>query len=324
MKFLLIICLLSLSAFAHEKKIMTRAEGFASAHYSSQRNHPWPYPLLSIGHNMQSYQDYSNSPYWHDGLDIRATVDQAIYAAAGGKIVNIENYIKGNALYWEIAILDSEGFVWKYHHVDQKSIPADIHAAYKSGTIIESGTLLGNVVRWPISSFGERYHHLHLLVVAADKKYINPFLMMESLPDTKSPVINSIGLAQKHKPLLGKKSVKGAHSLYLDASDLVLHEKFILPPHKISYKLDGAEEVLVWEFIHLPSATNDEDYISDFYMKGTCGDYSCRKFYFNLLFTTAAPRQEWTLPQGEHEIEVTVSDLLGNTATSEFNWQVLA
>lgn len=318
---LLFLLLSSTQVLAHEKEVKTRADLLATGNFSEQRNHAWPFPLLSIGHNMQSFQDYSGSPYWHDGLDIRSHQDQPIYAAAGGKVVNIENYNPG-PLYWEIAILDSEGFVWKYHHVAKETIPQEIHDAYKSGASIRSGTLIGNVVRWPISSFGEVYHHLHLLVVARDGKYVNPFLMMEPLSDTVAPVITRIGLAKNHKPI-NVTEVSGEHAIYLEASDLVYHQKFILPPHKIAYKLDKGEEKLVWEFVNLPSGKNDIDYINDFYMKGTCGNYSCRKFYFNLNFTQAKPRGTFNLPAGDHEIDVTVEDAVGNRATKNFKWKVL-
>lgn len=322
MKLMLILLLCMSQAFAHEKELRTKADFLATAKFNGQRNHPWPFPLLSIGHNMQSYQDYGGSPYWHDGLDVRSRVDQPIFASTGGKVVNFENYQPGNPMYWEIAILDDEGFVWKYHHVDRKSIPEEVVNAYKNKGSVKAGTLLGNVVRWPASSFGEVYHHLHLLVVAKDGQYINPFLMMEPLPDTKAPVIKKIGLAKNHSPIDGNE-VKGAHALYLEASDLTLHEKFILPPYKISYKMDGGEEVLVWEFINLPSGKNDTDFIEDFYMNGTCGDYSCRKFYFNLNFTKAAPRKTMTLNPGAHSIEVFVEDAVGNKSSESFQWKVL-
>lgn len=322
MKFLLVLLLGTNMVFAHEKAFKTRADSLASAVYTSQKQHPWPFPLRSIGHNMQSYQNYGGSPYWHDGLDIRAEQDQPIYAANGGKVVNVENYVSGNPLYWEIAILDQEGFVWKYHHVDRKSIPPEIITAYKNGSTIPQGTLIGNVVRWEISSFGEVFHHLHLLVVAKDGKYINPFLMMNPLSDLRAPVINKIGLARNHRPVNGE-TIRGAHSLYVEASDLVLHDKFILPPHKISYKLNGGEEKVVWEFINLPSGTNDKDYIRDFYLEGTCGNYFCRKFYINLNFTPQSPRGQMKLRPGKHSIEVSVEDMAGNSATDSFQWEVL-
>ncbi|HXH29278.1 MAG TPA: M23 family metallopeptidase [Bacteriovoracaceae bacterium] len=322
MKFFLILTMLISSAFAHEKSTVTKANKLAFGVFEDQLRHPWPFPLLSIGHSMQSYQNYGSSPYWHDGLDIRSVSDQPIYAAAGGKVVNVENYVRGNHLYWEVAILDADGFVWKYHHVAKESIPVEITAAYQQGTKIPTGTFLGNVVKWPVTTYGEVYHHLHLLVVASDGKYINPFLLMEPLADTSPPVISKIGLAKNHRPVQGAE-VSGPHALYLEASDLTLHDKFLLPPYKISYRLDNAGEVLVWEFKHLPSGTNDLDYINDFYMEGTCGNYSCRKFFFNLNFTTAQPRKTLNVSKGEHEVEVTVEDIVGNRSAKTFRWKVL-
>jgi len=321
MKFILLVLLVH-SAFAHERLTFTIANKFAQGIFRSQKNHSWPFPLLSIGHNMQSYQNYSKSPYWHDGLDIRSVQDQPIYASVGGKVVNIENYVAGNSLYWEVAVLDDEGFVWKYHHVDRKSIPAGIYEAFKKGQRIETGSLIGNVVRWPVSSFGEVYHHLHLLIVAKDGQYINPFLMMQTLPDNQSPIIHRIGLAKNHRPIQGNQ-VSGEFAIFLEASDLTLHDKFILPPHKITYRLNGEEEKVVWEFIHLPSGRNDTDFVEDFFMKGTCGDYSCRKFFINLNFTPSKPRGTFNLLPGKHLIEVSVEDISGNMSSSSFSWQVI-
>jgi hypothetical protein len=300
----------------------TKADLLATATFREQRHHPWPFALLSIGHNMQSYQDYSMSPYWHDGLDIRCNQNETVHAAAGGTVVNIENYVSGNSLYWEVAILDDEGFVWKYHHIDEPSITQEIKDAYKSKKIIKAGTVIGKTVTWPEVSFGEVYNHLHLQVVAKDKKYTNPFLMLEPLNDNQVPVINKIGIARNHRPT-DLTEVKGPHSLFVDASDLTLHHKFILPPYKISYVMDGKEEKVVWEFINLPGLTSDEKFITDFYLDGTCGNYQCRKFYFNLNFTPENPRGQLNLPAGEHSIEVTVEDIVGNKTSKSFSWTVL-
>ncbi len=321
MKLLLLAVLISAQAFAHERSTITKADQFAFGTFREQKNHPWPFPLLSIGHNMQSFQNYGMEPYWHDGLDIRSTQDQPIYAAAGGRVVNIENYQPGNPMYWEVAIQDDEGFVWKYHHVAKDSITAEVQASFRSSSKLKDGALIGNVVRWPITTYGEVYHHLHLYVLGKDKKYINPFLMMVPLQDTQAPIINKIGIAKNHKPISGDE-VSGAHALYLDASDLTLHQKFILPPYKISYQMDGRAEKVVWEFINLPSGDNDHDFIEDFYMKGTCGNYTCRKFYFNLNFTQASPRGTMNLAPGMHSINVTVEDIVGNKTEQSYSWNV--
>ena len=76
-------------------------------------------------------------------------------------------------------------------------------------------------------------------------------------------------------------------------------------------------------FVNLPSGKNDVDYIEDFYMKGTCGDYNCRKFYFNLNFSIQNPRGVFNLPVGSHQIEVLVEDAAGNKASKSFQWKVL-
>ncbi len=321
MKFFLLLLLCSQVVWAHEKTFRTKADAFATASFTEQKHHPWPFPLLSIGHNMQSYQDYSGSPYWHDGLDVRGNQDQSVYSTAAGVVVNIQNYVLGNPNYWEIAILDDEGFVWKYHHISKSTISKEIQNSYKTHEKLPQGTLIGNIVRWSVVTYGETYHHLHLLVVGKDQQYINPFLMMEPLPDTQVPIINEIGLAKNHKPILGNK-VAGEYALFLDASDLTLHTKFILPPYKISYVLDGSADKLVWEFIHLPGGTSDEKFISDFYMKGTCGDYECRKFYFNLNFSPETPRASMNAGRGDHDITVTVEDIVGNKASKSFHWTV--
>lgn len=328
MKKLCFLVLLSLNLFAHEKNISTRADQFAYGKIDNKnqmRTYPWPFQLLSLGHLMQSFQNYgfsTSQAYWHDGLDIRSRENDNIYAAAGGRVVNIENYRAGNDLYWEVAILDVDGFVWKYHHVDPKTISLDVKKAFEDKTHLPQGSLIGEVISWPNSSFGEVYHHLHLLVVGANKEYYNPLLFLESLSDTKLPVIHEIGLAQNHRPIQGNK-VKGAHALYLEATDLIYHEKFLLPPHKIAYSINGSELKTVWEFIKLPSLTNDLDFINDFYMVGTCGNYSCRKFYFNLNFKPEKPRDQMKLNPGKYQVYVEIFDFSGNKATQTFDYEVV-
>lgn len=284
--------------------------------YQGERSYPWPLDLESVAHNMQSYQNYGSSPYWHDGLDIRAAKNAVIYSSTSGEIVNIENYSYG-ALYWEVAVRDEEGLIWKYHHVDKNSIPKH----FKLGTRIKAGDVLGHIVTWPNSSYGEVFHHLHLLVVDKNGKYVNPFLLLKKLPDNKAPIIHRIGLMKNHKIIEGSQ-VQGEHALFVETSDLFLHEKFILPPHKISYRLNGGEEKLVWEFVHLPSLVNDRDFINDFYLSPTCGNYQCRKIFINLNFSPESPRAQMKLSPGLYKIEVTIEDQNGNKASKDFSWEV--
>ncbi len=292
-----------------------------------ESNSIWPYTPLSIGNSMQSFQNYGFSPgsaYWHDGLDIRGNDNENVYATVSGKIVNIENYRPGDKLYWEVAILDDNGLVWKYHHVDQKSIPRKIQNAFKNGTRIEQGELIGKIVTWPVTTEGERYHHIHLLVVNGLGQYVNPLALMPSLADTSKPVISKIGLTIRGK-VSSKNSVRGAHGIYAEISDTILHDKFLLTPYKISYKLDKGDEKTVWKFDVLPGLTNDIDFIHDFFLKGTCGNYKCRKFLININFNKTANgnMSVFNLSSGRHEIEILAEDIVGNKTSKVFSYNIL-
>jgi hypothetical protein len=167
--------------------------------------------LLSIGHTIASYQNYGTGAYFHHGLDIRAEAGSEVHASAGGKVINLENYEPGNPAYWEIAILDDEGFIWQYHHVDRDTIPQAIEDAFKTGGSIAQGTLLGKVYLWPEFSFGERYNHIHVNVIGKDKAYLNGFAFLNPLDDKAAPEIVEIALLQNGEKLSGT-NVSGPYS----------------------------------------------------------------------------------------------------------------
>ncbi len=288
-------------------------------------NSIWPFNISSIGNSMQSYQQYGySSAYWHDGLDMRSDAGTHVYSSVAGKVVNIENYYPGNALYWEVAILDDNGYVWKYHHVDHQTIPEKIRQALQNHARIEQGEYIGDIVSWPQSSNGERFHHIHMLVVDGKGRYINPFILLPKLTDTSLPVIREIGLFDSRKKKIKGNSISGKHGIYVNTFDTILHSKFYLTPYMITYKLDGGDEKTVWRFDTLPSLTNDRDYLNDFYLAGTCGNYQCRNFYINLNFDLSTPgnTQFFKLSPGEHQVEVFVYDFVGNVTKQNYLYTV--
>ena len=282
--------------------------------------HPWPVDLLSIGHSIASYQHYIGEPYFHHGIDIRAEAGSSVIASAAGKVVNIENYIKGNPAYWEVAILDDQGFLWQYHHVNRESIPKEIFAALKSGSRIPSGTKIGEVYRWPVFSFGERFNHIHLNVLGAKETYVNPFLFLRPLNDRQKPEILKVGLVDK-KGFVDGQRVSGAYTLYAMVQDLVLHEKYQLPPHRIWLSIDGGVRRDVWVFNSLPGGRSKTDYVHQFYIpKMTCGNYTCRRFAINLGFSVNG---QLRFPgKGKHTAIVGASDFAGNITQYRFDWLV--
>ena len=284
----------------------------------------WPYDLDSIGWIMQAYQNYGYG-YFHHGTDMMKTWGTQVFNRSGGQVVNIENYQPGNYLYWEVAVLDPDGYIWQYHHIDEPTIPQFIWDKYNeyladpvNGGFIMANTYIGNNVEWPIYSF----HHIHVNILAAGGVFVNGFEFHVALPDTSGPEIQSIGLLQNGQILPGN-TVEGDYSLYVRTRDLILSNIYYLPPYEIKFAVDGGPEQTTWRFDQLPGGADDTAFLDDFYVvPPTCGDYECRDYYIDLGFI---PNSQYEFPAtgGEHTVLVTVSDYAGNTTSQSFTYTVI-
>jgi hypothetical protein len=304
----------------HRPSYLSMAAAVATAPVAGR--YPWPVQVKSIGHNTASYQNYGGEPYFHHGLDIRADAGTDVLASVGGQVVNISNYGPGPA-YWEVAILDSAGYVWQYHHVDRDSIPQAIWDAFRSKAPIPAGTKIGEVYYWMVSTYGEVYHHVHLNVLARGGAYRNPFNFLESLNDTKAPEFVDVGLMRNGYPQDPSLPIQGAYGIYATIHDLILHDKFVVPPHKITYQLDDdSRERVVWDFSELPGGSSNTQYVENFFVPElTCGNYECRKLTVNIGFSTEG--QRWfSNVGGEHSITIHAEDHAGNRTSKNFKWQV--
>ena len=305
--------------------------------------------LRSLGHTIGSYQRYSGTKaYFHHGLDIRADAGTKVYSSTSSKVVNIENYISGDDLYWEVALLDSDGFVWQYHHIAKESIPEEIYRAFDSGESIAKGTLLGEIVYWPVVSYGERFHHVHLNILDKDGEYVNPMLFLKSLGDRSAPVIEGISILEKNppkksprdqmrdawknrKPNSGKKTdeplvAKGDYYIGVKVYDFINHHAYKVPPYKLSYRIDGGKERVFWQFDKIPGGSDINAYPDKFYVRGkTCGDYYCKRMMMNLDFSLSPKNKNVFFPKdyGSHEIEVKAVDFHGNESVRTFEFEVV-
>jgi len=289
----------------------------------------WPYDLDSIGWSMQSYQDYGGSPYFHHGMDMMKVFGTHVYNRSGGQVVNIENYQPGNYLYWEVAILDPDGYIWQYHHIYEPSIPQFIYGKYNeylidpvNGGFIDPDTYIGDIVEWPVWSYGKQFNHIHLNILGAGGVYVNGFEFHNPLPDTVGPEIQGIGLLQNGQIIPGN-NVEGNYSLYVHARDLILDDVYYLPPWEITFSVDGGPQQTTWRFDTLPGGADRYAYLNDFYVvPPTCGNYDCRDYYIDLGFI---PDSQYEFPAtgGEHTVDVTVSDYAGNLANQSFSFTVV-
>jgi len=286
-----------------------------------RQTYAWPFEALSIGHTMSSYQNYGGDPYFHHGLDIRGDADLDVLASAGGKVVNIENYFPGSPAYWEVAILDDQGFLWQYHHIERRSIPEEVWEAYRNKTSIAQGTKLGEIYYWSVVTYGERYHHVHLNILDADGNYLNPFSFLEDLGDQQTPKIEEVGILKNGRRWTNS-TVSGQYTLYAKVHDLILHDKFSVPPYEITYSVDGTAPKTVWRFDNLPGGSSNERYVDEFFNPSlTCGNYQCRELAVDLGFKKDGI-DYFTTEAGSHSVKIEARDFAGNTTSTVFNWQV--
>ena len=289
----------------------------------------WPFALDSIGWSMQSYQDYGGTPYFHHGMDMMKAYGTDVFNRSGGQVINIENYRPGWDLYWEVAVLDPDGYIWQYHHIDEPTIPQliwDKFAEYQldpvNGGFIPPDTYIGDIIYWPVTSFGKRFNHIHLNILAAGGVYVNGFEFHTPLPDTVGPEIQAIGLLQNGQLYYGS-TIEGSYSLYVRARDLILDDVYYLPPFEITFAVDCWPEHTTWRFDTLPGGASQYAYLDDFYVvPQTCGNYDCREYYIDLGFI---PDSQFLFPAGggEHTIEVTVRDYAGNSASQSYTYTVI-
>ncbi len=293
----------------------------------------WPYTFDQMGLVIQSYQNYSSgtsSAYFHHGIDMVVVNNNTqVFNRSGGQVINIENYQPGNSLYWEVAILDPEGYVWQYHHIDQPTIPQLIKSKYAewqadpvNGGFIPPNTHIGNIVYWPVVSLGYRFNHIHLNILGAGDTYLNTLEFHTPIVDTQIPEIQEIGLLNGDTVISGN-TATGNYGMYVRARDLYQSPVYYLPPYKTEFSLDGGDWVTVREVPDLPGGSNDEAFVNDFFVPGyTKGNYDARDFYIDLGFTTSGQRQ-FPSETGEHNITVRVWDYYGNSDTETFTWNVL-
>ena len=316
-----------------DNTIQTRSAGLAWGSPDGAHSvYAWPFQVVQMGHVIQSYQDYGGAPYFHHGIDMVAPNGTEVFTRSGGQVVNIQNYGSGG-LYWEVAILDAEGYVWQYHHIDKLSIPSAVHQAYQSwqadhqhGGFILPDTKLGEIVYWPVKSFNDLFHHIHLNILAAGDIYLNPLEFHTLLPDTQPPFIQKTGLLVNNAIIPGGTITEPqipTYGLYIHTGDLFHSPVYTLPPYKIAFSLDGAAWTTVWEFHTFPGGSGISQFVNDFYVvPPTCGDYDCRKFYIDLGFTLQGQRP-FPSQNGSHTILVQVWDFNQNSAQDSYSWTVV-
>lgn len=320
-----------------ENSITTGSAGIATGDPDANHaQYSWPFPFQQMGHLNSSYQLYSSDPaeaYFHHGIDMIAPEGTPVYTPCAGQVVNIENYSYPSELYWEVAILDPQGYVWQYHHIEQTSIPQSVRQAYagymednENGGFIAANTHIGNIVPWPVESFGYIFNHIHLNILAAGDIYLNPLEFLDNTYwDIQAPQIQQVGIFTGLNNLQTSNTIPFGtdYSLFVRTRDLFMSQVFYLPPHRITYVLDGSEDTQkVWNFHSLPGGASDSNYVNQYFLPGkTKGDYDIRDFYVDLGFQKDGSNPLPTEP-GLHSIDIEAWDYAYNRSTWTYKWVI--
>lgn len=320
-----------------DQGIQTGSAGIAWGDPNGEHSrYGWPFPFDQMGHLISSYQnyDYNNNPsqaYFHHGIDMLAPDGTDVRTPVRGQVVNVEQY--GNShLYWEVAILDPEGYVWQYHHIEQSSIPQAIRQAYAAwqadpvnGGFISANSYLGDIVTWTEFSFGFYFHHIHLNILAAGDIYLNPLdFLDDTYTDTQAPKVQEVGLFTGTNTLVSGNTIAYGtpYSVYLKARDLFKSQVYYLPPHRINYRINGGELRTVWDFSQIPGGANDTQYVNKFFLPGiTYGNYERREFYMDMGFSTDGVNPLPTEP-GIYQMDIEIWDYSYNRATWIYRWTI--
>ena len=320
-----------------EAAIQTGSVGIATGNPNGPHSrYGWPFTIDQMGHLDSSYQLYSSSlsdAYFHHGIDMLAANGTLVRTPVAGQVVNVENYSYPSELYWEVAILDPEGYVWQYHHLDEASIPQAIRTAYQayltnpvSGGFIPANSILGSIVEWPVWSFGYYFHHIHLNILADGDVYLNPLEFLDdTFVDTQAPPVQSVGLFTGSNTLLSGSTIAYGtdYSIYVRTRDLFMSQVYYLPPHRVTFSLDGNLTTrTVWDFHTLPGGSSDTAFVNQYFLPGlTKGDYENRDFYIDLGFSTDGSNPLPTEP-GVYQAEIKVWDYSYNYATWKYVWTI--
>lgn len=290
----------------------------------------WPFSPQSMGHAIQSYQYYGGDPYFHHGIDIMAAAGTNVSTRSGGQIVNVENYVPGNSLYWEVAVLDPEGYLWQYHHIDEPTIPQYVWDKWDeyladpvNGGYVSPGAFIGEIVWWPVGYPGapENFHHIHLNILGEGGIYLNGLEFHTPLSDPDSPELYEIGLLQNGQIYPGNE-IEGEYSLYVHSGDLLMSDLYWLPPYEVTFSIDGGPVTSVWPFDALPGGDDRYAFVTDYYVvPPTCGDYGCNDFYIDIGFIPD-DQHEFPSTSGPHTAEVWSYDFAGNETYGSFTWTV--
>lgn len=145
-----------------------------------------------IGNSGGEFQEYSNPPYFHRGIDILDTDAPNGPWVRNTRAGTVTLSLPGlGSLYNGMTMTHSDGDVYLYWHLDFNSIQQAVLNAQIAGTTLPVNSQIAQLVTWTACS----YHHLHY-EVADSTGSMDPAFTISPRNDTTAPVIVDIFFTQ--------------------------------------------------------------------------------------------------------------------------------
>ena len=310
----------------------------------------WPVafegPESTMGNTMAQFQRYGGgSPYFHGGCDLRTRAGEKVLAPVSGRLEaghysyaqrpdgNLEKFMKpwpetGEALYFELSIVDDRGFRFEFHHVDRASLPASIVRKLNESfnPRVEKGEWIGNVVEWPVAGAGGKpYHHLHYNIIDPQGVRLNPEHYSFGLSDSNAPEIHGVYVRNSITRFFDRADgVLAVDSeVVVAATDQRKPNLYTHTPPRVQWQWNDAgdeEQKLGWNFLEalltqegftpdIRQVFASEIRTSEGQRLQTQGDYSNNFFLFRM------PKLPMRVGQS---LELIVQDQAGNSTRRSF------
>lgn len=312
------------------------------------RGIPWPLAPNAqheVGNTYAEYQNYGSS-YLHPGVDAMGLDNQPMFAVEGGIVKAI--LTTSGEWHWRIAIGGlgsgtSTGYL--YAHVEQYSITVNV------GDPVTVGQYIGDLVPWPVYEFT----HIHFARIEDTGAEWhgdwlctdNPHLDFDNQSETEAPIfepargndlfafcVNETSTYQEPDALQGQVDII-AHvgdTILTDWVCTVQEIRYSIYPVGDPSFLIVDDKLSVYFDMELDTYQGGpiDPFLVDLLFKqdSTCrtyGDYDRREFYH--IITNSDGDQDYeesdvweawdttTLPDGDYVIEVTATDVVGNSTT---------
>jgi hypothetical protein len=246
---------------------------------------PFPIEFLlesdQLGAVIHQFQDWTTPAYFHAGLDIRALENQEIFSPVFGNLeagyysyvdesdgrstkyfLPLKDVLNGQKappwgeLYFEVAVIDRNGYRFEMHHVDPKSLGPELTKKILNHEAVAPGEFLGRLIAWPRRLAGLDFHHLHYNIVSPQGVYLNPLALSEKVADLKPPEIVNVYATSNGRcgssapvltPLSDNTPLPTQKFIVIETLDKINDGRFPQTPAKISASFVGNKK-FTWDF----------------------------------------------------------------------------